>query len=130
MKKYYSEILTLGYRLFEGEAPEDVTDDEYIVIGEVTGTEASNHSAVMVNASIQIGIYTKGVKYKSTKRANEIAGEVKQKIKPLQYSTLQADGIGIVTTNLDLSRLERPGKFAGIEYVNRILIFSHLINLN
>ena len=127
---YYDVINPLGYPVFVGEEPDNVQHASYIVISTITASEASNHSFVMANANIQVGIYTWQNQANTVYTINQVADDVLQALHNLPRNTLSADGMQIVTTTLTTDRTEPIGTLAGRKYINRILIFSHLINLN
>jgi len=128
IKAYYEVILPLGYPVFEGEEPDDLLDKIYIVISDVTSNDASTKSSNDHNAQIQVTINSWEVKYNNSKTLNQVAGQILTAIKPTPASTLQASGIGIVTTSLQNDVVQNYGKLAGRVYISRNLIFSHLIN--
>lgn len=128
IKAYYDAILPLGYPVYEGEEPDDELAKIYIVISDVSASDVSTKSSNDHNAQIQVTVNSWEVKYNNVKAMNTAAGLVIQTIKPYPHSTLQATGIGIVTTSLQNDNITTYGKLAGRVYISRNLIFSHLIS--
>jgi hypothetical protein len=114
--------------VYEGEEPDDLLASEYIVITDVSGSDASTKGNTGHNARVQITINTWKTKYVNKKELNYIAGQILEIIMPTPQSTLQADGIQIVTTTLDNSTDLDYGVLAARKFISRNLIFSHLIN--
>lgn len=128
IKAYYDAILPLGYPVYEGEEPDDELAKIYIVISDVSASDVSTKSSNDHNAQIQVTVNSWEVKYNNVKAMNTAAGLVITAIKPTPQSTLQATGIGIVTTSLQNDNITTYGKLAGRVYISRNLIFSHLIS--
>lgn len=128
IKAYYDALTPLGYPVYEGEEPDDELSKMYIVISDVSSTDASAKSNNAHNANIQVTINSWEVKYNNSKSLNTVAGLVLTAIKPGPVSTLTATGIGIVTTTLQNDNTTAYGKLSGRVYISRNLIFSHLIS--
>ncbi len=114
--------------VYEGEEPDDLLASEYIVISDVSDTDASNKGCTGHDARVQITINTWKTKYVNKKELNYISGQILELIMPTPQSTLQADGIQIVTTTLNGSNDLDYGVLANRKFISRNLIFSHLIN--
>ena len=114
--------------VYEGEEPDDLLASEYIVITDVSDTDASNKGCTGHDARVQITINTWKTKYVNKKELNYISGQILELIMPTPQSTLQADGIQIVTTTLNGSSDLDYGVLANRKFISRNLIFSHLIN--
>lgn len=114
--------------VYEGEEPDDLLASEYIVITDVSDTDASNKGCTGHDARVQITINTWKTKYVNKKELNYISGQILELIMPTPQSTLQADGIQIVTTTLNGSNDLDYGVLANRKFISRNLIFSHLIN--
>lgn len=114
--------------VYEGEEPDDLLDSEYIVISDVTDTDESTKNNSGHNVRVQITINTWKTKYVNKKQLNYISGQIIEIINPTPQSTLQADGIQIVTTTLDNSNDLDYGILANRKFISRNLIFLHLIN--
>jgi hypothetical protein len=135
IKAYYTALqnnvvnqLSTVVEVYEGEEPDDLLSSEYIVITDVSDTDASNKGCTGHDARVQITINTWKTKYVNKKELNYIAGQILELIMPTPQSTLQADGIQIVTTTLNGSNDIDYGILANRKFVSRNLIFSHLIN--
>lgn len=114
--------------VYEGEEPDDLLASEYIVITDVSDTDASNKGCTGHDARVQITINTWKTKYVNKKELNYISGQILELIMPTPQSTLQANGIQIVTTTLNGSNDLDYGVLANRKFISRNLIFSHLIN--
>lgn len=114
--------------VYEGEEPDDLLASEYIVITDVSDTDASNKGCTGHDARVQITINTWKTKYVNKKELNYISGQILELIMPTPQSKLQADGIQIVTTTLNGSNDLDYGVLANRKFISRNLIFSHLIN--
>lgn len=128
IKAYYDAISPLGYPVYEGEEPDNELAKIYIVISDVSSSDASTKSSNDHNAQIQVTVNSWEVKYNNVKSMNTVAGLVITAIKPTPQSTLLATGINIVTTSLQNDNVTNYGKLNGRVYISRNLIFSHLIN--
>lgn len=128
IKAYYDALTPLGYPVYEGEEPDNELAKIYLVISDVSSTDASAKSNNAHNAQIQVTVNSWEMKYNNVKSMNTAAGLILQTIKPGPVSTLTATGIGIVTTSLQNDNVTNYGKFAGRVYISRNLIFSHLIS--
>ncbi len=114
-------------KVFEGEEPDNLLDDAYIVIQDINATDTSPKSLNQHNATVLITINTHKGKFNSRKNLNEISGQIITLIKPTPASTMQADGIDIVSTSMDQNDINY-GYLANRVFVSRNLIFSHLIS--
>lgn len=130
LKSYYAALATAlaPVKVYEGEEPDNLLDPIYVVLSNVTSTDDSTKSSNGHTASVQVTVNTWKQKYNNSKDMNEVAGKILQAIKPFPESTLQADGIDIVTTSLSNDSVTNYGKLAGRVYISRNLIFSHYIS--
>lgn len=128
IKAYYDAILPLGYPVYEGEEPDDELAKIYIVISDVTATDASVKKGIRHNAQIQITVNSWEVKYNNSKAMNTTAGQILTAVYADPITALQPTGVEIITTELANDNTTQYGKLAGRVYISRNLIFSHIIS--
>lgn len=128
IKAYYDAIVPLGYPVYEGEEPDNELAKIYVVISDVTSSDASTKNGINHNAQIQVTVNSWEIKYNNSKSMNTVAGLILQTVYPSPGTGLTATGIEIVTTELQNDNVTNYGKLAGRVYISRNLIFSHLIS--
>jgi len=128
IKAYYDAISPLGYPVYEGEEPDNELAKIYVVISDVSSSDASTKNSTDVTAQIQITVNSWEVKYNNSKSLNTAAGAILTAVYPSPESVLTAPGISIISTELSNDNVTPYGKLAGRVYISRNLIFSHLIS--
>ena len=128
-KAYYDAISALSIPVFEGEEPNNTNEPIYVVLHDINSTEASNKYSFAFNASIQVSIHSIKSNVNNSVDINEKAGLILDAIKPEAISSLLADGILIVTTNISVDRQTRS-KIGDTAFITRDIIFNHLIHYN
>jgi hypothetical protein len=127
IKAYYDAISPL-YPTYEGEEPDNELAKIYVVISDVSSSDASVKKGIRHQAQIQVTINSWEVKYNNSKSMNTAAGAILQAVYPTPETGLTASGIEIITTELQNDNTTTYGKLAGRVYISRNLIFSHLIS--
>jgi hypothetical protein len=129
IKAYYDAIAPLGYPVYEGEEPDDELAKIYIVISDVSSSDASTKSSSDVTANIQVTINSWEMKYNNSKALNIVAGKILEAIKPDSNSVLDLSASNMQMLNL--SHSDGPGvnygKLAGRVYISRQIIFTQSI---
>ena len=126
IKAYYDAIQPLGYPVFEGEEPDDTLDKIYIVISDVSSSDASTKSSQDVSANIQITINSWENKYNNSKALNNVAGLILNAIKPTPNAVLDlsSDNLQMMNLNVQNDNVQSYGKLAGRVYISRNIIFQ------
>jgi hypothetical protein len=126
IKSYYDAISPLGYPVYEGEEPDDELAKLYIVISDVSSTDASTKSSSDVNAQIQITVNSWEIKYNNSQAMNTAAGEILEAIKPSPNAVLDLSVSNMQMLNLSIinDRVQPYGKFSGRVYISRQIIFT------
>lgn len=127
LKAYYDALKTLGYPVYEGEEPDNVTDKAYIVISDVNNTDASTKNSSDTNSTIQIAINTWELKYNTAKTVNTVAAAVFSVIKPTPNHVLTIPGMQMLNLSVQTDRTIRDGQLGGRNYIRRIIIFKQHI---
>lgn len=129
IKAYYDAIAPLGYPVYEGEEPDNELAKIYIVISDVSSSDASTKSSTDVTAQIQITINSWEVKYNNSKAMNTAAGAVLMAVKPDSNAVLDLSASDMQMMNLSVSndRQQQYGKLAGRVYISRQIIFNQTI---
>lgn len=135
LRKIYHAALTgitynsVTVRNFYQKAPDDITDNYYIVFSGVSNNDLSSKQKANTGTSIQVTIHTHEMKYNDGRAANEIAQSVFDVIYPTPDTIhdLSGDGLQLVNTKLT-GDFEQPYNIQGArEYLDRILTFTHRI---
>lgn len=126
LKAYFDKISPL-YPCYEGEAPDDIESKLYVTLSSVNSTDVSTKSSNDHSASIQVSVHSWEFGYNNAKDMNTAAGVILTAIRPNPYSTLDVDGVTVVTTSVQ-DNTQEYGKLNGRTYITRNLIFSHLIS--
>lgn len=126
LKVYFNALSGLPYPVYEGEEPDDLTDQVYIVISDVNSTEASTKNTSDTSSSIQIAIHTWEEKYNTSLSVNTAAGLVFAAIKPTSNSVLDmtADNMQMLNLRVTNDRVDRLVELAGRKYISRYIIFQ------
>jgi hypothetical protein len=126
IKAYYDAIVPLGYPVYEGEEPDSELSKLYIVISDVSSSDASTKSSSDVSAQIQVTINSWELKYNNSKAMNTAAGLILEAIKPTPNAVLDLSSANMQMLNL--SHTDGPGanygKLAGRVYISRQIIFT------
>lgn len=125
-KAYYNAISALGLPCFEGEEPDDVKHNLYVVISDPVGNDTSTSNSFDQQKTIQVAVHSWAYKYASTSGLNNAVNDILNNILPSPNSVLSlaAYGMQMMNLTLDQDRTERYGELAGKNYVSRILIFK------
>lgn len=126
IKAYYDTISPLGYPVYEGEEPDDEEAKIYIVISDVSSSDASTKNSSDVSAQIQVTINSWEIKYNNSKALNIAAGVILEAIKPDSNAVLDLSSSNMQMLNL--SHTDGPGtnygKLGGRVYISRQIIFN------
>lgn len=129
IKAYYDAISPLGYPVYEGEEPDNELAKIYVVISDVTSSDASTKNSTDVSAQIQVTINSWELKYNNSKSLNTAAGVILEAIKPDSNAVLDLSASDMQMMNLSVTndRLQNYGKLAGRVYISRQIIFNQSI---
>lgn len=132
-KAYFTALTGITYnsiavRSFSGEAPDDISDKNYIVFGEVSNNDLSSKSSADTSTSMRVTIHTFDEKYTSSIIANSIANQVLARIYPYTQFNLTLDGnFQIYSTELASDTTQSITMDANRAFIDRIFIFRHKI---
>lgn len=119
-----SSVVTGFLKVWEGEEPDNVQDQAYIVLSDVNSNDSSTQSSSNRQASIQINIYTWQPVNNTALIVNAIANQVFQIIKPTPNAVLQVDGMQMLNLRDTTYRLERIGELGARKFINIIIVFT------
>lgn len=135
-KAYFAALTGIVYnsntiKVFSGEAPDDITDKQYIVFAGINSSGAGNKTTPGTQTSITVSIYTFEDGYNNGNAADYLAGEILQRIYPSRqfHLDLSADGIACVTTQLQSDVVQDYGVESGRKYIDRNLVFNHNLSI-
>lgn len=133
-KIYYSALNNLSYnsttvRAFYQKAPNDITDNYYIVYAGITNNDVSSKQKSDTETSVRVTIHTKEAVSNNGRAADDIAQLVFDAIYPdkLNRPDLSADGLQIVNTRLQSDFPIDYNIQGALEYIDRVLTFTHRI---
>ena len=109
--------------------PQELDADAYILLVSPSNVDNSTFSSSDTKTSIQVQIHTKSTIANAGKIADDIAHEVYSRIYPQSNSNLDlsADGVQLVSTNMENDIVQDYGEFGQDSFVSRIITFSHQI---
>lgn len=123
---YYEALSGVGVPVYEGEEPDDIKDEIYIVMSDAVGFEQSTKNSSDVQYTLQLSVHSWKYKYNNSSDLNDVVSAVFQSIKPDSNSVLDlsANGLQMMNLSLQTDRTERYGEAGGRVYISRILIFK------
>jgi hypothetical protein len=129
LKAYYTAINNLNIPVYEGEEPDDVKDNIYCVLSDVTNIESSTFTSSDTTSTIQISVHSWEYKYNNSYSLNSACSAILSAIKPTSASVLDLSADGLQMTNLTIAtdRTERLGELGGKVFITRIIIFKQNI---
>lgn len=135
LRKIYHAALTgitynsVTVRNFYQKAPDDITDNYYIVFGSINNVDVSSKQKPDTTTSIQVVIHSHELKYNDGRAADDIAGQIFALIYPTPTAThdMSADGLQIVDTKLTNDVTQAYNIQGAREYLDRVLVFTHRI---
>ena len=127
--KYYTSIKAVlpDLAVFKNYVPNELIADNYVLISEVQQTDYSAINKHNVKAFVTIGIYTRAVPENEGLNVESIADAILglypdpqsyPTITGYQVCSLQLESDNELTVSLD----------SGNTYINRTIIFSHILN--
>lgn len=121
---------TISVRAFYQKAPNDISDNYYIVFAGINNTDVSSKQKADTETSMMVTIHTFEQTYNDGRAADSIAGSIftalyadPQAAKP----DMSADGLQIVTTRLSGDQTQTYNIQGAREYLDRVLTFTHRI---
>lgn len=129
-KAYVAALTPLGYGVYNIEAPDNIEDQVYIVISDLSSQDQKTKSSKDTETSIRITIHTWDSKYNAGKIVDEVAEDVYQAIYPTSGSniSLVADGLQVLSTSFRSDDMSY-GTLGDRKYVDRIITFTHKIKV-
>lgn len=135
LRKIYHAAFTgitynsVAVRNFYQQAPDDITDQYYIVFGSINNNDVSSQHKADTDTAINVTIHTFESKYNDGRAADAIAQSIFDVIYPNKQTLpdMSADGLQIVSTRLT-NDFTQPYTIQGsTQYIDRVLTFSHHI---
>lgn len=125
-KAYFNAISALDIPCYEGEEPDDVKHNIYVVISDPVGSDTSTSNSFDQQKTIQVAVHSWSYKYASSSGLNNTVDSILQAILPTPNSVLDlsADNLQMMNLTLDADRTERYGELASKNYISRFLIFK------
>lgn len=125
LQAYYQVINGLGINVYEGQEPDDVTDNIYAVLSNVSTSDASTKSSSDIKCTIQCAVYSWEFKYNNSKNLNTKVNQIIEAIKPTPNSCLDLSEFGLQMLNLSVStQTQNYGDLDGRVYITRIITFK------
>lgn len=136
-KIYFSALSGISYNgnncpAFYQKAPDDITNNNYIVFGGINNVDVSGQVKADTDTSIRVTIHTFQTKYNDGRAADDIAQQIFDLIYPDKqtHADMSADGFQLVATKLTGDQIIDYRIENAREYLDRILIFTHQISHN
>lgn len=134
-KAYYSalsgmtDINDVTIPVYYGMAPEDNINNNYITFSKVSNTDASTKSENSLEVAMNVTINTFDNNGNSGQNCDFIANKILQAIYPDTYNNLDLsdDGLQLVNTRLETDIVNDYAMTGSRVYLDRTIIFSHLI---
>lgn len=125
-KSYFNAISALDIPCYEGEEPDDIKHNIYVVISDPVGSDTSTSNSFDQQKTIQVAVHSWSYKYASSSGLNNTVDSILQAILPTPNSVLDlsADNLQMMNLTLDADRTERYGELASKNYISRFLIFK------
>lgn len=122
-------IDTVTIPVYYQQIPNDLNPDNYILFSPIINVDISPKTCFQTESSMQVIIYTYQAKGNTGKTCGLIVNEIMQRIytKP---STLQADGVSVLSTKLESDTTNGYSTLGVRTYVERRLVFNHIISHN
>ena len=127
--KYYTSIKAVlpSVAVFKNYVPNQLETDNYVLISNVQQTDYSNMSKHDVKAFVTIGIYTKAVPENEGLNVDTIADAILG-LYPTPQSYPQITGYQVCSVQLESDNELTVSLDSGNTYINRTIIFSHILN--
>lgn len=126
-KAYYSVITGLGYPCYYQYAPETETSSAYVILASINNTDTSTKSSIDTSTTIQVKIYTKGVKGNSGSDADTMANAILGAIKPTPSGVISITGSQVLDTTIVSDLVQDYADERGYMYVDRFITIRHSI---
>ncbi len=131
MRKAYKALLTTaGLTAYYQQAPDDITDDVYVVFDSVSNSDGSTMNSADLRCSMRVTVHTWTPTYNTGTAADVTAGIILQALYPTPANTLQAEGVQVLSTRLASDQTLPYNMNNTRNYIDRILIFEHKVFLN
>lgn len=127
--KYYTSIKAVlpDIAVFKNYVPNQLETDNYVLISNVQQVDASTINKHDVKAFVTIGIYTRSVPENDGLTVDTIADAIFS-IYPDPQSYPQITGYQVSSLQLESDNELTVSLENGNTYINRTLIFSHILN--
>lgn len=126
----YSKLTTLTYPVYEGEEPDNITADVYMVTNDTGSVNNGTQTSFDIEGSVQVTINTARPKGNSSLLVNNITGQVLGVLFPTPGYKLPITAGQTVQWELSDDRPQDYGTLAGIVYKSRVLVFRYKIFIN
>lgn len=127
--KYFTSIKAVLplVAVFKNYVPNQLETDNYVLISNVQQQDHSNISKHDVKAFITIGIYTRAVPENDGLNVDTIADAILS-LYPTPQSYPQITGYQVCSLQLESDNELTVSLDSGNTYINRTIIFSHILN--
>lgn len=131
-KIYFAALNGLVYnsvplKAFYQKAPDNISDNNYIVFGGISSADASSKSNSETDTSVRVTVHSFREKFNDGAAADAIAGLVLQAIYPNHLPDMSVDNLQLVNTSLSSDFVQNYVVQGTREYVDRVMIFKHRI---
>ena len=127
--KYYTSIKAVlpDLAVFKNYVPNQLEADNYVLISSVQNTDYPSINKHDVKAFITIGIYTRAVPENDGLNVEDIADAIFS-LYPTPQSYPDITGYQVCSVQLESDQELTVSLDAGNTYINRQIIFSHILN--
>ena len=127
--KYYTSIKAVlpSVAVFKNYVPNQLETDNYVLISSVQNTDYPSISKHDVKAFITIGIYTRAAPENDGLNVEDIADAILG-LYPTPQSYPDVTGYQVCSVQLESDQELTVSLDAGNIYINRQIIFSHILN--
>ena len=126
-KAYYAALKDLTTYVYNGQLPDNISPDEYIIFRSITSNDQSTKNSSDTLTSVTIEIHTVKDKINQTVEGNSLAAKVFQAIYPNPQFNLTLDGIKMINTKLSNDRTDEYRMSNQKCFISRYITFEHLI---
>jgi len=131
-KAYYAALSAITYGgdsvpVYYSELPANVHPDNYIIFRPVSNTDESTKQSADTSSSMQVTVFTKKDLNNAGNACDDICGSVLNAIMPTPGYNITVDDFQVIHTRLTSDLTQEVSMSAQLKYIDRIMVFTHLI---
>ena len=124
---YYAALKDLTTHVYNGQLPDNVNPEEYIIFRSIQNNDASTQNSSDTSTNITVEIHTNKNKINETNGGNSLAAQVFAAIYPNPQFNLTLSSMQMTDTKLINDRTDEYQMSSQLCYISRYLTFNHLI---